>query len=66
MDLHVEDPKPAHEQAVRLGGRLLQAGDLESDEGHQVYADPAGHPFCIGWGQPSREALATFVRERLG
>lgn len=65
-DLHVEDPKQAHEQAMRLGARLLQAGDLESDEGHQVYADPAGHPFCIGWGQPSREALAAFVRERLG
>jgi len=27
-----------------------------------VYADPAGHPFCIGWGHPSREALADFVR----
>jgi hypothetical protein len=66
MDLHVEDPKPAHEQAMKLGARLLQSGDLESNEGHQVYADPAGHPFCIGWGQPSREALATFIRDRLG
>ena len=66
LDLHVEDPSQAHEQAMTLGARLLQAGDLLSDEGHQVYADPAGHPFCIGWGQPSREALATFVRERLG
>ncbi|SBT53544.1 VOC family protein [Micromonospora auratinigra] len=66
MDLHVEHPRQAHEQAMRLGARLLQAGDLGSDEGHQVYADPAGHPFCIGWGQPSREALATFVRERWG
>lgn len=66
MDLHVEDPKQAHQQAMSLGARLLQAGDLASDEGHQVYADPAGHPFCIGWGHPSREALAAFVRERLG
>ena len=66
MDFHVEDPREAHEHATRLGARLLQADDLESHEGHQVYADPAGHPFCIGWGQPSREALATFVRERLG
>jgi hypothetical protein len=66
MDLHVVDPESAHEQAMRLGARLLQAGDLESDEGYHVYADPAGHPFCIGWGQPSRAALATFVRERLG
>ncbi|WP_130407830.1 hypothetical protein [Micromonospora violae] len=28
----------------RIGVQL----DLDSDEGHQVYADPAGHPFCIG------------------
>ncbi len=66
LDLHVEDPKQANEQAIALGARVLQAGDLESEEGHQVYADPAGHPFCIGWGQPSREALAAFVSERLG
>ncbi|WP_457203456.1 VOC family protein [Nocardioides sp. HB32] len=66
LDLHVADPKPAHEQATRLGARLLRADDLGSDEGHQVYADPARHPFCIGWGHPSREALAAFVRERWG
>ena len=66
LDLHVEDAKRADEQAIRLGARVLKEGDLESDEGHQVYADPAGHPFCIGWGHPSREALAAFVRERLG
>ncbi|MDH2415498.1 VOC family protein [Nocardioides sp. CER19] len=66
MDLHVEDPRRAHEQAMSLGARLLRADDLEGDEGHQVYADPAGHPFCIGWGQPSRATLAAFVRERWG
>lgn len=37
-----------------------------SDEEHKVYADPAGHPFGIGWGHPSREALAASVKERLG
>jgi hypothetical protein len=66
LDLHVEDPYPAHESAVRLGATLLQAGDLNADEGHQVYADPAGHPFCIGWGHPSAEALARYVAERFG
>jgi hypothetical protein len=67
LDLHVEDPRAAHEEAIALGARLLQpAPDLDSDEGHQVYADPAGHPFCIGWGHPSPEALAKFVRERFG
>jgi hypothetical protein len=67
LDLHVTDPREAHERAIALGARVLQtAPDLESSEGHQVYADPAGHPFCLGWGHPSREALAAFVAERLG
>jgi len=65
LDLHAEDCTQAHEQAIALGARLLQSHDLGSEEGHQVYADPAGHPFCIGWGQPSREALAAFVHDRL-
>jgi len=67
LDLHAEDWRAAHEEAMALGARLLQAApDLEAGEGFQVYADPAGHPFCIGWGQPSREALAKFVAARLG
>jgi hypothetical protein len=66
VDLHVEDPRAAHEQAIGLGARLLEPGDLDAEEGHQVYADPAGHRFCIGWGHPSREAVAAFVAERLG
>lgn len=66
LDLHAEDFTQAHEQAMALGARLLRAHDLGSEEGHQVYADPAGHPFCIGWGQPSSEALAAFVQDRLG
>ena len=66
LDLHVEDPRAAHEEAIALCARVLQsAPDLDSDEGHQVYADPAGHPFCIGWGQPSRETLAVFVADQL-
>jgi hypothetical protein len=65
LDLHVNDPRTAHEEAMALGARVLQpAIDLAADEGHQVYADPAGHPFCIGWGHPSREALAAFVADR--
>jgi hypothetical protein len=67
LDLHVDDPAEAHEQAMALGARLLKAApDLESDEGHQVYADPAGHPFCIGWGHPSQEAVARLAAERFG
>ena len=65
LDLHVEDARSAHNEAIALGARLLRpAPDLDSEEGHQVYADPAGHPFCIGWGHPSPEALAAFVAEQ--
>jgi predicted enzyme related to lactoylglutathione lyase len=50
LDLHVEDIRAAHGQVMSLGARLLKpADDLDADEGHQVYADPAGHPFCLGW-----------------
>lgn len=58
LDLHVEDPRQAHNEAMNCGARLLQeADDLDADEGFQVYADPAGHPFCIGWGHPSDETI---------
>ncbi len=63
IDLHVEDPAAAHAQAVGLGARVLQVGDFATAEGHQVYADPAGHPFCIGWGQPDETALRRFLQE---
>jgi hypothetical protein len=67
LDLHVDDPQAAHDEAMALGARLLQAApDLDAAEGHEVYADPAGHPFCIGWGHPSRKQLAKFVADRLG
>lgn len=66
LDLHVEDPRTAHETVIGLGARLLRAApDLDAEQGNQVYADPAGHPFCVGWGQPSREALAAFVASEL-
>ena len=50
LDLYVEDVASAHEEAVALGARLLQAADLTAAHGFQVYADPAGHPFCLCWG----------------
>ena len=50
LDLWVDDLTAAHEQAISLGARLLQAADdPEAAEVFQVYADPAGHPFCLGW-----------------
>jgi catechol 2,3-dioxygenase-like lactoylglutathione lyase family enzyme len=38
LDVMVEDPASAGELVVALGARRLE-GD--------VYADPAGHPFCL-------------------
>jgi len=66
LDLHVDDPSMAHDKALTLGARLLRAAaDLGAREGHQVYADPAGHPFCIGWGHPDDEAVRNFVRKTI-
>jgi predicted enzyme related to lactoylglutathione lyase len=40
----------AHEQVISLGGRLLKAADdRAAARGFHVYADPAGHPFCLCW-----------------
>jgi hypothetical protein len=61
LDLHVQraDFESAHEKVTALG-------DPDAEEGFQVYADPAGHPFCIGWGHPTRERLAALVTDRFG
>lgn len=62
LDLHVENPHESHEEIMNLGATLLQsAKDLSAKEGFQVYADPAGHPFCIGWGHPTEEQLIEFL-----
>lgn len=51
LDLYVDDVAAAHEEALAAGARLLKpADDLGSTAGYQVYADPAGHPFCLCWG----------------
>jgi len=64
IDLHVDDFTSAHATAIALGARLLQAAeDLTAAQGHQVYADPAGHPFCLGWGQPDDAAIRRYVRD---
>lgn len=50
LDLWVEDIDAAHAQVMSLGARLLataENGDTPDD--FQVYADPAGHPFCLCW-----------------
>ena len=50
LDLYVDDIKTAHDEVTSLGAKLLKpADDIDSAHGYQVYADPAGHPFCLCW-----------------
>jgi glyoxalase superfamily protein len=44
-DLAVLDHQ--HDRALKLGARLLLDRSDDPDEPLRVYADPAGHPFCI-------------------
>jgi len=48
LDLWVDDPKAAHDEVMTLGATLLKPAKDSADD-FQVYADPAGHPFCICW-----------------
>lgn len=36
-----------HVRAIALGARLLHDRSNDPDEPLRVYADPAGHPFCL-------------------
>ena len=36
-----------HQRALALGARLLLDRSADEEEPLRVYADPAGHPFCI-------------------
>lgn len=53
LDLYVQDIAAAHDHVTAAGARLLRAvDDAGPDGGFRVYADPAGHPFCLCWGPP--------------
>ncbi|MEY2458359.1 MAG: hypothetical protein QOG30_189 [Acidimicrobiaceae bacterium] len=43
----VQDLVTQHERVLALGARLLYDRFEDPDEPLYVYADPAGHPFCI-------------------
>jgi catechol 2,3-dioxygenase-like lactoylglutathione lyase family enzyme len=50
LDLTVptrEELDAQHERATGLGARLLLDRSDDEEEPLRVYADPAGHPFCI-------------------
>ncbi len=52
LDIMVDDLDTAEARVLKLGARKLTGEDEES----RVYADPAGHPFCLiprpGWARP--------------
>ncbi|MEU7283083.1 VOC family protein [Streptomyces sp. NPDC045431] len=45
LDLDVDDLDAAEEKVLALGATVLDADDR--DRTWRVYADPAGHPFCL-------------------
>ncbi len=50
LDLTVTDMVAAHVRAVELGAVPLEPRDPptgDESRGFRVYADPAGHPFCL-------------------
>lgn len=49
LDLVVADISASHDEAVSAGAAVLEAPDSTQDHGFAVYADPAGHPFCLCW-----------------
>lgn len=54
LDLWVDDFGSAHRDVMTMGARVLRkAAGTSSGDDFQVYADPAGHPFCLCWLVPS-------------
>jgi catechol 2,3-dioxygenase-like lactoylglutathione lyase family enzyme len=51
LDIRVDDVDAAEQQVLALGARRLH-GSRET--GFRVFADPAGHPFCLVFGGPKR------------
>jgi catechol 2,3-dioxygenase-like lactoylglutathione lyase family enzyme len=50
LDLTVQDMEASHSRAVELGAVPLDPEDAPTGNegrGFRVYADPAGHPFCL-------------------
>jgi predicted enzyme related to lactoylglutathione lyase len=49
LDLWVDDFATAHERVMSLGAKVLRPAEEGGGDNFQVYADPAGHPFCLCW-----------------
>ncbi|MFE9397150.1 VOC family protein [Streptomyces flavidovirens] len=47
LDFDVPDIEAAQAQVLALGATPLDVDDNDGKRGFRVYADPAGHPFCL-------------------
>ncbi|MER5550404.1 VOC family protein [Streptomyces sp. NPDC002793] len=47
LDLDVPDIERAQEAVLALGATPLDVDDRGGERKFRVYADPAGHPFCL-------------------
>ncbi|MFW6642170.1 VOC family protein [Nocardiopsis algeriensis] len=47
LDVWVEDIEAAEARVLELGARKLGVSEDDPDDLFRVYADPAGHPFCL-------------------
>jgi catechol 2,3-dioxygenase-like lactoylglutathione lyase family enzyme len=58
FDVMVDDQDAAEPLVLALGARRLPAPEVASGPGPRVFADPAGHPFCLiprpSWAPPIR------------
>ena len=50
LDIHVDDVEVAEDEVLRLGATRLPGAP---ETGFRVFADPAGHPFCLVFGRPA-------------
>jgi len=54
LDLWVDDFPAADANVRALGATVLKAAEhTDGADTFQVYADPAGHPFCLCWITPN-------------
>ncbi|MCP3799057.1 VOC family protein [Allokutzneria sp. A3M-2-11 16] len=47
LDIRVEDIDAEHERVLAVGAKPLGEVQGSPTDGFRVYADPAGHPFCL-------------------
>ena len=63
IDLHIDDPASAHAKATAVGARrTATTAAVPAGKTWRVYADPAGHPFCLGWGHPDADTVRRILR----